>query len=439
MTSLLDGSVAAARASWWSRGRRDLAEDPERAVGWFLAVGLAGVVAWVSASSLSTPVPPGVSAAEAGNAYERIVAWPDSAVRLAGVLDPWLPTFALAGSVLAVSAVLLARRRPLVATASAGLPIAVTTVVLGTYLWSWWLALGAVAVVGALRHPLRAVVPLAASVGVMAIWFAPTFDVVYPGVLGTNSGPGAWKVVVGHSAYVVVATAASASLGVWLRSRAGAREAERARERAVEVETRSAERARLARDLHDVVAHHVSLVAVRAESAPFTHPGLDDAARAVLAEIAADARSALAELRGVLAVLQRSEAIELAPQPGAGDIDRLVDDARSAGQQVEVSGAWDAPPAPVGHVLYRCAQEALTNARRHAPGEPVLLEREQPDGSAVLRVSNRVRGVAGGPVVPGRGLIGMAERVESVGGSLVAAVADGRYRLVVSLPVGTDA
>lgn len=434
MTSVLEGRAAADPASWMSRRRRGLAEEPVRAAGWVLAVGLAAAVGWVSAPSLSTPVPPVVTWSEPGNGDGRLVVWPASAVHLAGLVDPWLPALALAGSVLAVAAVLLAQRWPLVATAIAVLPIAVTIVLLGTYLWSWWLALGAVAVVGAVRHPVRAVVPLAASVGVMAIWLAPTFDVVYPGVVGTNSGPGAWKVVVGHSAYVVVAAVASASLGVWLRSRAGMRDAERARNRAMEVETRSAERARLARDLHDVVAHHVSLVAVRAESAPFTHPGLDDAARAVLAEIAADARSALAELRGVLAVLQRAESVELAPQPGAGDVGRLVDDARSAGQQVEESGAWDALPAPVGHVLYRCVQEALTNARRHAPGEPVLLERERHGGVAVLRVSNPVRGVAMGPVVPGRGLIGMAERVESVGGTLAAAVADGRYRVVVTVP-----
>ena len=117
---------------------------------------------------------------------------------------------------------------------------------------------------------------------------------------------------------------------------------------ALEIESLAGERARLARDLHDVVAHHVSLVAVRAESAPFLHPGLNDDARAVLAAIAADAREALTELRQVLVVLQRtSDESERAPQPTACDVDDLVAErgrGGSADRRWTACGTTSRPP-----------------------------------------------------------------------------------------------
>lgn len=192
--------------------------------------------------------------------------------------------------------------------------------------------------------------------------------------------------------YVVAAAGAAAGLSAWLWSGTVVREASTATARASTVETRVSERARLARDLHDVVAHHVSLVAVRAESAPYVHPDLDARAREVPGEIAADARSALAEQRQILAVLHRSESPELAPQPGAGDVDALIADARAAGQTVVDEGGWGSVTEPVRYALYRAAQEALTNARRHAPGAAVSLVRERRGAVVGLRVSNPVLG-----------------------------------------------
>lgn len=187
------------------------------------------------------------------------------------------------------------------------------------------------------------------------------------------------------------------------------------------------ERSRLARDLHDVVAHHVSLIAVRAETAPYTLPDLSSGARLLLADIADDSRKALDELRGVLGILRRADGeYERAPQPGAADIEGLVAKASGAGE-VSISGAehLGALASGTGYVAYRVVQEALTNARRHAPGVPVRVEVSETDGGIRLRVSNRDRD--GGPVVPGRGLTGMAERVEAVGGELDTEVRGGDF------------
>lgn len=230
----------------------------------------------------------------------------------------------------------------------------------------------------------------------------------------------------------------AAAAGAATRSRARAAAARQTERRALAVESVAAERARLARDLHDVVAHHVSLVAVRAESAPYQYPGLDDRAREVLAAVAVDARQALGELRHVLAVLRRTgDEPDLAPQPDAHDVDALVAAARDAGQAVDVTGEWGAIPAASGYVLFRVVQECLTNGRRHAPAAAVHVSRwvdaTGSEPSVGLRVANAVA-LPDGPVEPGRGLHGMRERVEAVGGHLVVEVVDGSFVVEVRLP-----
>ncbi|MGI9157444.1 MAG: sensor histidine kinase [Marmoricola sp.] len=174
------------------------------------------------------------------------------------------------------------------------------------------------------------------------------------------------------------------------------------------------ERSRLARDLHDVVAHHVSLIAVRAETAPYTVPDLSPAARLVLADIAEESRKALDELRGVLGILRRVDGeVGRTPQPGGSDVEELVATAGGAGD-VTLTGAdhLSALPSATGYVAYRVVQEALTNAR--------------------LRVSNRADGVES--VTAGRGLTGMAERVAAVGGELDTEVRGGDFVVEARLP-----
>ena len=131
------------------------------------------------------------------------------------------------------------------------------------------------------------------------------------------------------------------------------------------------ERARIARDLHDIVAHHMSLVVVQAETAGYRHPDLPDVAREELESISASARAALAETRALLAVLRNEDdEAEHAPQPGLEQLGELVEGARRAGQDVAADVRLDGDALRPGTSLaaYRIVQESLANAARHAPG-----------------------------------------------------------------------
>jgi signal transduction histidine kinase len=206
------------------------------------------------------------------------------------------------------------------------------------------------------------------------------------------------------------------------------------------------ERARIARELHDVVAHHVSMVAVQAETARLTTPGMPPEGQARLAAIGDTARDALTEMRRLLGVL-RSDApgdAERAPQPGLDRLDELLDDARTAGTSVHllVQGHVVALPPGIDLTAYRIVQEALTNARRHAPRAAV--EVELAFGEGVLHVRVRDDGVGasviagvGGSVIDGHGLLGMRERAAMVGGVLRAGAAPGGGFVVeADLPIG---
>jgi signal transduction histidine kinase len=209
------------------------------------------------------------------------------------------------------------------------------------------------------------------------------------------------------------------------------------------------ERARIARELHDVVAHHVSMVAVQAETARLTTPGMPPRGQERLAAIGDTARDALTEMRRLLGVL-RSDApgdAERAPQPGLDRLAELLDDARNAGTSVRlvVHGRVAALPPGIDLTAYRIVQEALTNARRHAPGAAV--EVEVAFGDDVLHVRVRDDGVGGddisgpgGSVVEGHGLLGMRERAAMVGGTLRAGAASGGgFAVEADLPIGQAA
>jgi signal transduction histidine kinase len=214
-------------------------------------------------------------------------------------------------------------------------------------------------------------------------------------------------------------------------------EAERAQRAVLE------ERTRIARELHDVVAHHMSLIAVRAETAPYRLPGLSETARAEFGALSEVAREALTEMRRLLGVLRHDQPAALAPQPQLADLPALIDAARQAGVSVELS----APPAPgpvpsgVGVCAYRIVQESLSNASQHAPGAAVTVSVGHDAGAVLLRVANGPGGAAAGPAGsehgPGHGLTGMRERVALLGGSLSAGPAPGGGFVVSAvLPVG---
>ncbi|GAB3594387.1 histidine kinase [Angustibacter peucedani] len=203
------------------------------------------------------------------------------------------------------------------------------------------------------------------------------------------------------------------------------------------------ERARIARDLHDIVAHHMSLVVVQAETAGYRIPDLPDAAREELASISGSARAALQETRALLAVLRNEDdEAEHAPQPGLEQLDDLVEGARRAGQRVDadvaVPSSGDLRPG-TALAAYRIVQESLANAARHAPGAPVRVRLHEEDGALLLDVRNAgpLREPAAGQAERGHGIIGMRERAVAEGGTLQAAPDDeGGFAVRAVLPLG---
>jgi signal transduction histidine kinase len=196
------------------------------------------------------------------------------------------------------------------------------------------------------------------------------------------------------------------------------------------------ERARIARELHDVVAHHISMVAVQAETARLTTPGLPAAGAQRLAAIGDTARSALTEMRRLLGVLREDaeqDGPDLRPQPGLRQLNGLLDEARDAsgtGIRLILRG----PPVPldpgVELAAYRIAQEALTNARRHAPGAAVDVELHYTEDALQLRIRDNGPGLPDPAPAGGHGLAGMRERAAAVGGLLHTGPAAGGGLLV---------
>lgn len=188
------------------------------------------------------------------------------------------------------------------------------------------------------------------------------------------------------------------------------------------------ERARIARELHDVVAHHISTLSVQAETARLTTPGLPPLGAERLLAIGDTARQALTEMRRLLGVLRDDASAEVParrPQPTLDQLLTLVDEARdTAGGGVRLVVRGRIAPLEPGLELtaYRIVQEALTNARRHAPGAPVDVELHYAEGA--LRVTVRDVGAGPAPSAPapdgGHGLLGMRERVAMAGGTLRA-------------------
>ena len=192
------------------------------------------------------------------------------------------------------------------------------------------------------------------------------------------------------------------------------------------------ERARIARELHDVVAHHISVIAVQAETARLTTPGLPAAGAQRFAAIGDTARAGLTEMRRLLGVLREDAdrwgteptspgrpGADRHPQPGLAQLGDLIDEAREASGSVArliVSGPVARLDPGVELAAYRIVQEALTNARRHAPGAAVDVELRYAGDALRLRIRDNGPGLADRHT--GHGLLGMRERAAAVGGSL---------------------
>jgi signal transduction histidine kinase len=213
------------------------------------------------------------------------------------------------------------------------------------------------------------------------------------------------------------------------------REREQAEAAAVE-----AERARIARELHDVISHSISVIAVQSQAIRRRlEPDQEREARD-LAGVETTARQAMVEMRRLLGVLRSDgERAPLAPHPGLGQLDRLVEQVRGAGLAVEVRGCADVPPLPPGVDLaaYRIVQEALTNALKHADAGTAVIEIGYSEGLLALTVTDDgCGGAASNGNGSGHGLVGMRERVSLYGGTLDIEPGNGSggFRVHATLP-----
>ncbi|MFC9132789.1 sensor histidine kinase [Streptomyces sp. NPDC057099] len=249
-----------------------------------------------------------------------------------------------------------------------------------------------------------------------------------------------------YAVLTVVILVIATLVGSALRSRNVAREELVAqKELTAEEQARRAlleERTRIARELHDVVAHHMSVISIQAQAAPHLAENPSAELTENLESIRQNAKDALSELRQVLGVLRSEhtepEADPHAPQPSLDRLDELVANVRAAGFAVTLRATGERGPLPQGVELsaFRIIQEALSNAMRHAPGAGVRVDIAYNPSDVTVRITNTAptRPVPRSPGT-GHGLLGMRERAAILGGTLTcAATADGGYEVTAVLP-----
>lgn len=300
-----------------------------------------------------------------------------------------------------------------------------------------------------LLHLFSGVITGAATVILLSAAVALTLRAVAPSILGTSPGwvgaipalPALGLAIVAVPAVAAVVTGAGGLLRLCARPLL----APSPMERLALVERRAArleERQVLARELHDSIGHALSVVTLQAAAASRLVERDPGRARSALGAIEEVTRSAAEELDHVLGVLRDDPADQpvQAEQRSVGDLERLVERARATGSPVEVSiepGALDRLAPAAAREVHRIVQEGLTNAVRHAPGKPVeVLVRSDPTGLSI-EITNDVP--AEGSVVRrggGRGIAGIKDRAEALGGVAEANQSGDRFTLRVGLPVG---
>jgi len=354
------------------------------------------------------------------------------ATSLAGARDVSQPGFDSGN--LQLSLVLLSLIATLSLTLVRNYPVPATVIVAAANTLSL-LALHALTVAGAAAQLLLLYVLGRAGQQLLAACLSVPFILIaLPGPVHGSAGL-SWA--------TTVALASAGPLAAW----AGA--ARRARQAAAEhsqtqagiagtllEHTARGERVRISRELHDVVAHHISLIAVQAETTRLTTPGMPAAGAQRLTSIANTARTALTEMRSLLGVLRedtRDEPADRQPQPGISQLNDLVDEARAASgtsTRLILSGWPELLDPGVELAAYRIVQEALTNARRHAPGAAVDVELHFGADTLGLRIRDNGPGPAPGGPPGGNGLPGLRERAAAVGGRLQTGPAVGGGFLV---------
>lgn len=340
-------------------------------------------------------------------------------------------------------------------------------VVLGVVGQTWSLVLGGLAIVtlwwrrsrpvmvtlvGCLVMTLTSVFPLA-SIGLFSAavrrrgWALFTLSLVHlvAYIVGAWGADGlTWDAVLFFSVFTVALAAAGAYIGARrdllasLRDRAERAEAERELRAA---QARVSERSRIAGEMHDVLAHKVSLIALHAGGLEVNPSAPVEQVEHTAALIRSTAHDALEELRGVLGVLRTANgdptAAVLAPQPGYRDLPQLLAASRAAGVRIEAELVPVDLPDTLGRTAFRVVQESLTNVHKHARGAATRVLVTGSAGAGLgVEVANR-RPVSAGTLLPGSGsgLAGLRERVEVLGGTFGSGpTADGGWQVRVDLP-----
>jgi signal transduction histidine kinase len=204
------------------------------------------------------------------------------------------------------------------------------------------------------------------------------------------------------------------------------------------------ERARIARELHDVVSHHVGVIAVQAGAARLLHGGGNERTSQLLETIEETAHTTLVELRRMLGVLRRDRGStdNLAPQPGLGQLDELIGQVRDAGLPVEVTvlGTLMSLPPGIDLSAYRIVQEALTNVLKHCGAvQTKVCVRSGPSELTIIVTNEGPSLTQPDDAHQGHGLVGMRERIATVGGELRTGPLDwGGYEVLARLPIDPD-
>jgi signal transduction histidine kinase len=340
---------------------------------------------------------------------------------------PGPPVRHLAFLVVGVALIGVRRLAPLVAPC-----LVIGVVTWWTTLWSagqqgpfegFVLLVGAAYALGTVRDRRK----LAIGAGFLVAWFLVGFVV---GIVGGRAGdvtPLAVWLAVGFAVGYLVSRRTQQAHDAWEAHRMLSAEQEEQTTRAIEDE-----RARIARELHDVVAHGLSVIVVQAaaERRSLQEPEVDrSSVDAALSSIERTGREALVDLRRLLGLLRRTDdPMALAPQPGLAQLDDLLTPVRDAGIQVDLDVSGERLPLPPGLDLtaYRIVQEALTNVLKHADARSVRVRIAFARNQLDLRVSDDGSGAGSlSSADPGHGLVGMRERVSVFGGTVTAGTTDG--------------
>jgi signal transduction histidine kinase len=259
------------------------------------------------------------------------------------------------------------------------------------------------------------------------LWLPPLF--------GTGDEP-SWAAALGLAAWLLVLATTTEIVRI---GRERAIERRRAREEEERLRARD-EQLRIARELHDVVAHNLSMINVQAGTALHLIQERPELAERALGAIKTASKEALDELRSLVDVLRSGpERAPLRPTPTLADVDELVARSRAAGLPVElrVRGVRRALPRPIETAAYRVAQEALTNVARHAAAARTVVDLDYRPDALVVQIDDDGPGAPAGATPAGKGIVGMRERVHALGGELEVGPADHHgFRVRARIPLG---